>query len=149
MTLKVTALFNRDDKILKIEDVESIDILDPMDISLRIYQLRKLDNNWYEGRGKAMNQEGLTNFEHLFNLFYNKKLPLPAIFPKTDGNIQLEWQNQNKNAVLELNLESLESEFLFYDALDKLPDQEEWICLGKEKEWKTLNDLINEHIHEG
>lgn len=96
-----------------------------------------------------MDPEGLTNFEHLFNLYYNEKLPLPAVFPKIDGNIQLEWQNQNKNAVLEINLESLESEFLFYDALDKLPDQEERICLGKEKEWKTLNDLIDEHIREG
>jgi metal-sulfur cluster biosynthetic enzyme len=82
ISLKGTALFNWNDKIQEVCEVESIDVLDSLDVSLRIYNLLKLENNWFEGQGKALNKECLTKFGNLFNSYFDSKLPLPAIFPK-------------------------------------------------------------------
>lgn len=54
-------------------------ILDPLDVSLRINNLSKLEDNWYEGHGKALNKKGLERFGNLFNSYFENKLPLPAI----------------------------------------------------------------------
>lgn len=146
ISLKGTALFNWNDKIQEITEIESMDVLDLLDVSLRINNLSKLENNWYEGHGKMLNKEHLTKFENLFNSYFDNKLSLPAIFPKIDGNIQLEWKKDNKNIVVEINLSSLSSEFFYYnDAID-LDEREEEIALDNKEGWNLLNYLIETHI---
>lgn len=142
-----TALFNLNDKIQKIIEVESIDVLDPLDVSLRINNLLKLEDNWYEGQGKALNKEGLIQFENLFNSFFDNKLPLPAIFPKIDGNIQLEWKKETKNIIVDINLTSLSAEFFYYNDLDDEDEKEEQIFLNDKNGWDSLNDLIENYIN--
>lgn len=142
ISLKGTALFNWNDKIQEITEIESMDILDSLDVSLRIANLSKLESNWYEGNGKALNKTGLSKFENLFNSYFENKLPLPAIFPKLDGNIQLEWKNETKNIVIEINLDSFSSEYFYYNDIDDSDEREEIIDLGNKEGWKQLNDLI-------
>lgn len=146
ISLKGTALFNWNDKIQEVCEVESIDVLDPLDISLRINTLLKLENNWYQGQGKSLNKEHLTRFGNLFNSYFNNKLPLPAIFPKIDGNIQLEWKNENKNIVLDINLTSLSSDFFYYNSVNETDEKEELIILNDKDGWSSLNKLIERYI---
>lgn len=142
ISLKGTALFNWNDKIQEVCKVESLDVLDPFDVSLRINNLLKLENNWYEGQGKALNKEHLTKFGNLFNSYFNNKLPLPAIFPKIDGNIQLEWKKEDKNVVLDINISSLLSEFFYYNSANESDEKEERITLSNKEGWDRLNRLI-------
>ena len=142
VAIKGTAQYNRNDKIQEITEIESLDILDPLDVSLRINNLSKLEDNWYEGHGKALNKKGLNSFENLFNSYFENKLPLPAIFPKVDGNIQLEWKNENKNVVIEINLDTLMSEYFYYNDIDDSDEKEETIELSENKGWIQLNNLI-------
>lgn len=142
VSLKGTALFNRNDKITEITEIESIDILDPLDISLRINNLSKLEDNWYEGHGKSLNKVGLNKFENLFTSYFDNKLPLPAIFPKIDGNIQLEWKNEAKNIVIDIDLDSLLSEYFYYNDIDDSDEREEVIELSNKEGWVQLNDLL-------
>ncbi|MDM1409027.1 hypothetical protein [Myroides sp. DF42-4-2] len=142
VTIKGTAQFNWNDKIQEITEIESLDILDPLDVSLRINNLSKLEDNWYEGHGKALNKNGLNRFENLFNSYFENKLPLPAIFPKVDGNIQMEWKNENKNVVIEINLDTLKSEYFYYNDIDDSDEKEETIELGEKEGWIQLNNLI-------
>lgn len=146
ISLKGTALFNWNDKIQEITEIESIDILDPLDISLRINNLSKLENNWYEGRGKALNKIGLNKFENLFNTYFENKLPLPAIFPKVDGNIQLEWKSEAKNVVIDIDLDSLTSDFFYYNNNDDFDEREEQIDLNDKDGWDQLNGLIKSFV---
>ena len=146
ISLKGTALFNWNDKIQEITEIESMDILDPLDVSLRINNLSKLENNWYEGKGKALNKIGLNKFENLFNSYFENKLPLPAIFPKIDGNIQLEWKNEAKNVVIDIDLDSLAGEFFYYNDINDSDEKEDQIELDDKDGWKQLNYLIKTFV---
>lgn len=143
ISLKGTALFNWHDKITKIEEIESMDVLDSLDVSLRINNLLKLENNWYEGQGKSLNKEKLTIFGNYFNSYFNNNLPLPAIFPKINGDIQLEWQKGDRNIVIDVQLKSLESSFFYYNDNDEYESE---LCLNTKEEWNRLNKLIETYI---
>jgi hypothetical protein len=145
VSLKGTALFNWNDKIIEISGVEAMDVLDPLDVSLRINNLLKLENNWFEGQGKALNKEHLTNFGDLLNSYFDNKLPLPAIFPKIDGNIQLEWKKENKNVIIDVELQTLLSNIFFYDDNDS-DEYESSVVLNDKEGWETLNMLIEKYV---
>lgn len=146
VSLKGTALFNSNDRIQAITDIESLDVLDSLDVSLRINNLSKLEDNWYEGRGKALSKEHLTNFDNLFNSYFDNKLPLPAIFPKVDGNIQLEWSKGAGHVVLDINLVALSSEFFYYNNIDDADEKEANIALHDKVGWDILNNLLETSI---
>jgi hypothetical protein len=146
ISLKGTAIYNWNDKIQEVNEIESMDVLDPLDVSLRISNLLKLEDNWYEGHGKSLNKEHLTNFDNLFNSYFDNKLPLPAIFPKIDGNIQLEWKKDSKNIVLDVNLNSLVSDFFYYNNETESEDEEGQITLNNKEGWNLLNKFIETHI---
>lgn len=146
ISLKGTALFNWNDRIQEITEIESMDVLDPLDVSLRINNLLKLENNWYEGHGKALDKDHLTKFENLFNSYFDNKLSLPAIFPKMDGNIQLEWKKDTKNIIVDINLSSLLGGFFYYNDANDFDEKEEQIDLVDKDGWNTLNNLIEMHI---
>lgn len=146
ISLKGTALYNWNDKIQIITEIESMDVLDPLDVSLRINNLSKLEDNWYEGQGKALNKEHLNKFENLFNSYFGNKLSLPAIFPKIDGNIQLEWKKEAKNVVVDINLSSLSANFFYYNDFDDDDEKEEQIFLHDKDGWNSLNNLIENYI---
>ena len=71
---------------------------------------------------------------------------MPAIFPKIDGNIKLEWKKENKNVIVDINLSSLLSELFYYnDAVDS-DEKEEHIILSNKDGWSSLNKLIETYI---
>lgn len=146
ISLKGTGIYNWNDKLVRIEDIESIDILDSYDISLRLNELSKLQNNWYNGEGKSPNKSRLSNFGDLFNSYFNSKLPLPAVFPTLEGNIQLEWKKDNKNIILDVNISSLESDFFYYNDFNDKDEIEQIIILSSKENWNTLNSLIEANI---
>ncbi|WPP48941.1 hypothetical protein [Catalinimonas niigatensis] len=146
VSLKATGIFNYQEKLIRVEDIEAMDVLDPFDVSVRISQLSKLPENWYEGSGKAPNKNALVKFEELFKSAYNSNLPLPAIFPTIEGNIQLEWSNENKEISLEINLEDLKSSFFYYNFKDDSDEYEQDLDLSNEDIWKTLNTLVEKYI---
>lgn len=146
VSLKATALFNWHDKISKIEEIESLDVLDSLDVSLRINNLSKLENNWYEGQGKALNKDYLIKFGDLFNSYFDNKLPLPAIFPKLNGDIQLEWKKENKNIVIDIELSTFKSDFFFYNDNDDDDEYETKLHLNTKEDWSSLNKLIENYI---
>jgi len=146
ISLKATGIYNYQDKLIRVEDIESMDVLDPFDISVRINQLSKLTDNWYEGIGKSLNKEYLDNFEEAFKSSYNSNLPLPAIFPTIEGNIQLEWASENKEIILEVSLKDFTSSFFFCNHLIDSEEYEENLNLKDENSWNSLNKLIETYI---
>lgn len=143
VSLKATGIYNSQDKLIRVEAIESMDILDPFDVNVRLNELSKLNDNWYEGYGKAPKNELLNKFGEYFKLYYNLRLPLPSIFPTIDGNIQLEWSNNSIEINLEVNLSQLDAEYL-HTNLDIINEKK--LDLSSKDGWEDLNLLIKAHI---
>lgn len=146
VSLKGTGIYNFSDKLLRIEEIESMDILDSFDVTLRINYLSKIPNNWYNQYSKAPQKRLLFTFNEFFNSYYSSHLQLPAIFPTVEGNIQLEWKKNNKNVILDIDLNTLISIFFYYDDNDDNDEHEEIINLKIKEGWSSLNSLIENKI---
>jgi len=141
VSIQGNALFNSSDRLIKIQEITSFDILDPLDVSFRIHQLQQLKNGWYNGLGTELNKETLNVFANHFNSFYGSKLPLPAIFPTVEGNIQLEWKNNTRNLIATVNMETLHANFFYFDS-DSDEEKEDNFDLSQREDWSFVNLFI-------
>lgn len=147
VSIKATGVFNENNKLIHIEDIESMDILDPFDISVRLSELSNLEDKWYDGiDGKALNNEKLELFKNYFENYYNNDLTLPAIFPTINGDIVLEWKKDNNEISLEVNLSKFNSTLFYFEMENDGNDFEEQLDLNVEQNWVSLNSLITKYI---
>lgn len=147
VSIKATGVFNENNKLIHIEDIESMDILDPFDISVRLSELSNLEDKWYDGiDGKALNNEKLELFKNYFENYYNNDLTLPAIFPTINGDIVLEWKKDNNEISLEVNLSNFNSTLFYFEMENDGNDFEEQLDLNVEQNWVSLNSLITKYI---
>lgn len=147
ISLKATGVFNQNNKLIHVEDIESMDILDPFDISVRLSELSNLEDKWYNGiDGIALNKKHLEIFKNYFESFFNSDLVLPAIFPTINGDIVLEWKKGDNEITLEVNLLNLTSTLFYFDMQNDDEDFEETLELESEIKWSKLNDLISKYI---
>lgn len=145
VSINATGVFNEQNRLIHIEDIDSMDILDPFDVSVRLNELSKLTDKWYDGvDGKALNKTKLKDFENLFESYYDSGLILPAIFPTIAGDIVLEWKNDNVEISLEVNFGDLTAEILYFDMLDDNSDYEKTIDLKTESDWVVLNSIMSQ-----
>lgn len=143
VSIKASGIFNSNDKLKKIEQLESVDILDPLDISVRLKTLSELEEGWLNGEGKKLNVGRLQEFENLFNLYFNPHHPLPAIYPTIDGNIQLEWTIAEHEISLNVNLENLSAEYLCSNLTDDSSLEFLINSLSKSEDWEILNNELS------
>lgn len=147
VSLKATGVFNQNNKLIHVEDIESMDILDPFDISVRLNELSNLEDKWYNGiDGRALNRNHLEIFKNYFENYFNNDLTLPAIFPTINGDIVLEWKKGDNEIMLEVKLSNLNSTLFYFDMQNDDKDFELVLELDSEKNWIKLNKLISKHI---
>jgi len=115
-------------------------------ISLCFQQLLKLEDNWYEGQGTKYDRELLSKFATLFNLNFDNNLPLPGIFPKVDGNIQLEWKVESKNVIAEIDLEGMMTNVFCFHDLNDTEEIEIILPLVDNRGWELLNHHIRDYL---
>ncbi|OIN59962.1 hypothetical protein [Arsenicibacter rosenii] len=141
VSIKATGIYNEQDKLINIDAFESMDILDPYDVKVRLNQLSEIKDNWYEGSGVAPGVEFLKKFGEYFASYYNLSLPLPAIFPTLEGNIQLEWNLPKAKVLLEVYRNGFYSELLLSNDEDLF--EEVNLNLDDQNDWIKLNNIIN------
>ncbi len=98
--------FNRNNKLISIQTVEHVSLLDINDVPSRIDELRFLKDGWLDGIGKAPLEEGLNWLSNQFDNYALEEMPLPLVFPTEDGNIQMEWSFNFFDISLEIDLVS-------------------------------------------
>lgn len=143
VSIKASGIFNSNDKLKKIEELESVDILDPLDISVRLKNLSELNEGWLNGEGKKLNGLRLEEFENLFNLYFNPHHPLPAIYPTIEGNIQLEWTIAEHEISLDVNLENLSAEYFCTNLTDDSSLEFLINSLSKSEDWEIINNELS------
>ena len=117
-----TGRFNRAYSLQGIESVGHISILDPLDISVRIEELKLLKQGWLDGKGLPPIHDGLDWFAQAFNRDFPLDLPLPYLYPTAEGGLRAEWSNKPHDISLEIDLEARVGS---WPAL-KLDDVKDW-----------------------
>ncbi len=134
--------YNNADKLIAITKISDLDVLDPLDMSIRLAELSKLKDGWYDSLGKSLSKKGLSLFEELFLEHYNNELPLPATFPTIEGNLHLEWTINGKEMSLEVHLPSINAEFQSVE-IKNLDVIEQQLDLREKKGWEKLTKLLS------
>ncbi len=133
-----TAQYDMTNKLEQINSIKNIDILDPLDVTARLKELECLEDGWlYEG-SIAPSKEGLRWLARSFQKNYPDDLSLPHIYPTPEGNVQMEWGSNRKEASLEVNLAD-HSAYWHVAYLDSGEFEEEQIDIRTKKCWEFLS----------
>ena len=65
----------------------------------RLSTLGRLASGWLDGSGKPMLPGVLEHTERILKAMECLDIPMPAVFPRPDGRVQLEWR-QNTDEVI-------------------------------------------------
>lgn len=132
---------DRHDRIQKIESIEDLIILDPLDVVLRLEELSALKPGWLDGRGTALPPQGLHWLADAFEHYYDTDLTLPYLYPTAEGDIRAEWSFDHHEVSLDVDLETKRG---FFHALDLIAesDDEFQTALDSEDGWSVLNQAL-------
>jgi len=135
--------FNRHDRLLGFESIEHVSILDALDISARLDELRPLKNGWLEGRGLAPSPDGLDWLSLAFAQHYPEDLSLPFLYPTEGGGVRAEWSLEPHEASLDINLATHAAEWHVLNMETDTEDSKS-LNLNEADDWKWLVEKIQE-----
>ena len=103
--------YNRADRLQRIESVEHITQLDPLDFQMQLDELRALKDGWYDGRGFAPPPASLDWLSDSFNECYPDTISLPYVYPVAEGGVRFEWKFGRQDISLEIDLRERSGEW--------------------------------------
>lgn len=83
--------YDRGGRPLRIEAVEDVVLLDPLDVPSQLDEFRTMVDGWLDGEGRAPAPELIEWLEDSFDSFYPDDAELPYLYPTTEGGVQAEW----------------------------------------------------------
>ncbi|MEI6757556.1 MAG: hypothetical protein FDX18_04235 [Chlorobium sp.] len=133
--------YDRNSRLQCIESIEHINILDTNDVAAQLDEFRSLQVGWMDGKGLAPGKDGLDRLAERFDLYYSEELPLPYIYPTTEGGVQAEWTLGSSEITLEINLDTLAGE---WHSLNMITNEQNVRTLQLEsvEEWSWINQTI-------
>jgi hypothetical protein len=134
--------YNRQGRLLSLEAVEHIAILDPLDVISRLDELRTLNDGWYDGEGIALSNTDIDWFADTFINHYPDGLVLPHIYPTLGGNIQAEWSIAATEISLEINLKTHEGQWHLFN-IESQDEESSVLKLDDEDSWKFIAKKLN------
>jgi len=128
-------------KLISIEEVDKLTLLDDLDVQFRLDELSLLKDGWLEGNGISPSDDGLSWISESFDKYFHPNLDLPYIYPTPDGNIQAEWEMKNWSVTLDVQLNN---KIGYYHAFETISSKEieRDINLSTESGWSELNILL-------
>lgn len=140
--VQAIALKDRASRLKSIQTVEQINELDPMDVAMRLDELAQLKAGWLNGKGKGLDKSRLDRLASQFDRYYPGELPLPHIYPTAEGEVQAEWTIGDWEISLEINVESMQSEYQAFN-IANYATTEETLDLAAESGWSVLGSQIS------
>jgi len=133
--------FTKNKELIKIDTIEDIVILNSLDISHRISELRQLDVGWYNGEGLAPQPAGLDWLENELNKLKLDTEYLPRIYPTLEGNVQLEWSILDIELSFEIDLDT-KIGYLHRHSLTTQTYEEHDVYIKDLKDWNILVNML-------
>lgn len=135
--------FSRSDKLLGLDSVEHISLLDPLDLSVRLEELAVLKDGWLEGKGVAPSLTALQWLSQAFESSLPDDLPFPYAYPTPEGGVQLEWSLGEAEVSLEIDLLSHAGEWHALN-LSNGEDTSRTLNLDDSADWQWIQTQVRE-----
>jgi hypothetical protein len=102
-----TGIFSvQNNRLQKMKSISDIRLLEPLDVSVQIDELKKLRDCWFDEESQAPSHEALNWFIQIFDTYCVDSLPSPYIYPTYEGGIRMEWSIGSWELSLDVNLAS-------------------------------------------
>ena len=135
--------YDRQERLVRLESIEEITALDPLDIPSRLDEFRALTDGWHEGEGRALSSEGLDWLATQFEQRYPADLPMPYLYPTPEGSVRAEWSEGANAVVLETDLDNHSASWLWFNR-DSDADHERELNLDDTEDWNWwVNEVRN------
>jgi hypothetical protein len=139
--------FNDKGRLLSIEEVHDIQLLDSLDLGARIDELSHLEDGWMDGTGPGIDQKGAERVSELFASNYDCTLPPPHIFPTEDGELQAEWSTSGYEIILRIDLEDASGQLFVINTVTNSETDFKY-DLSEQSSWSIINSLIRGALDE-
>ncbi len=117
--------------------IDSIEILEPLNVEYRLLELASLKKGWGEyGDERPLDEERINRLIDLYDEF-GSSLKNPYIYPTVDGNIEMEWKSADILS-MDLDLQSLSG--TLYSG-----DEESVIDLNGSEGWGRLISKVGKN----
>ncbi|MEQ9588013.1 MAG: hypothetical protein RJS97_08675 [Parvibaculaceae bacterium] len=98
-------------RLLELISVEHVVPVDPLDVGIRIEELKQLQPGWLDGKGEALDADGLQWLVEAFATQFADDATLPYLFPTPEGNVLAEWSLGPNSVSLEIDLRNRSAEW--------------------------------------
>lgn len=138
-------LFNKKQRMTGIESISHISILDARDIPSRLAEFKKLKDGWLDGVGKAPDKTKLSWISDFLDVHYPDDLELPYFYPTESGGIRAEWENDNYDISLDIDIETHNCQ---WHALNLKNGEEEGktLSLDKDDDWQWIIAFLHKGV---
>ena len=133
--------YDRQNRLVGVEPVEQVSRLDPLDIHGRLDELRRLEDGWLDGDGKAPGSDELEWLATCFDHHYPDDLPLPYLYPTAEGGVQAEWSLSDCEISLEVNLDARRADWHRLN-LETHTDNVRELDLDNDNDWAWIASEI-------
>jgi len=123
------------------QSVKTLAWRDPLDINTQFAKLAQLKDGWLDGEGTAYDGRQLDTLATRFNWSLSPDLPLPRIYPMSDGRVQAEWMFGRWDTSIEIELPSLRAVYSTLN-LDTNQEDEMELDLSQIIGWEALNGKL-------
>lgn len=95
-----TGIYDRSDKLQRVTDTHSLDLMELTDISreeaitrldAHLERIASLREGWLDGDGRAFAPELLASVRSTLVALFDRGMPMPGVWPTGDGDVRAEW----------------------------------------------------------
>lgn len=133
--------FNKNSKLIKIQQIDDVALLDITDVGYRLEEISQLKNGWFEGQGTSFDIDFLNWLNNKLENHFDNDIINTYIFPTIDGDIQIEWSSTNYEASLKINSVNKRGAFHILNLITD-EDSIEELNLDDDSQWKSLNTKL-------
>ena len=104
--------------------------------------LRALHDGWLDGKGVAPDKQGLQRLAENFETHFGTEIPLPYLYPTSEGNVQAEWTLGAWEVSIEIDLNAQRGEYQAVNVYGQ-ETQDQVLAMDTPEGWATLNATLN------